>query len=120
LILLLALALVAGPDFAAGVKRVVSDQKCRALDKIDTDDVIVCGKRQANERYRMPGRDAPIDPSGGVMSVAREHDSWGEGGETGIGSCRPVGPGGWAGCIARAQARERAQYQWGKNVPKKW
>ena len=54
------------------------------------------------------------------MSVAREHESWGEGGATGIGSCGPVGPAGWTGCIAREQERQRSQYQWGKNVPKKW
>ena len=101
------------------MKRVVSDQRCRA-DKADTDDVVVCGRRQVDERYRLPGRDASFDPAGSIMSVAREHESWGEGGATGIGSCGPVGPAGWTGCIAREQERQRSQYQWGKNVPKKW
>ncbi len=102
------------------MKRVVSDQQCKTRTKADTDDVIVCGRRPVNERYRMPDRNAPFDPAGGVMSVAREHESWGEGGATGIGSCGPVGPGGHTGCIAREQKRQRSQYQWGKNVPKKW
>ncbi len=120
MILLLALALATGPDFAADVKRVVSDQQCKNRTAADIDDVIVCGRRQADERYRMPNRNAPFDPSGSVMSVAREHESWGEGGATGIGSCGPVGPRGHTGCIAREQERRRSQYQWGKNVPKKW
>ncbi len=117
--LLLAFAFAAQPALAVDVKRAVSEQQCKPRSAADTD-VVVCGRRQANARYRMPGRDAPFDPTGSMMSVAREHDSWGEGGETGIGSCGPVGPGGFTGCIARKQARERAQYQWGKNVPKKW
>ncbi|MDQ3079559.1 MAG: hypothetical protein M3R03_06125 [Pseudomonadota bacterium] len=102
------------------MKRAISEQQCQARRTADPDDIVVCGRRGVNERYRMPGRDAPFDPSRDIMSVAREHDSWGEGGETGIGSCGPVGPGGHTGCIARSQARQRAQYQWGKNVPKKW
>jgi hypothetical protein len=118
--LLLALAFAAEPGLAVDVKRAVSEQQCKPRSTADRDDVVVCGRRSANERYRMPGRDAPFDPSGSVKSVAREHDSWGEGGETGIGSCGPVGPAGFTGCIAREQARQRAQYQWGKNVPKKW
>jgi hypothetical protein len=118
--LLLALAFAAEPGLAVDVKRAVSEQQCKPRSTADSDDVVVCGRRSANERYRMPGRDAPFDPSGSVKSVAREHDSWGEGGETGIGSCGPVGPAGFTGCIAREQARQRAQYQWGKNVPKKW
>lgn len=101
------------------VKRALSDQ-CKTRGKADPDEVVVCGRRQGDERYRLPGRNAPFDPAGNVMSVAREHIAWGEGGETGIGSCGPVGPGGWTGCIARQQERQRAQYQWGKNIPKKW
>ena len=81
----------------------------------------MCGRRQLDERYRLPDRDRPFDPSGETESVMRERSRWAEGGEVGIQSCGPVGPGGWTGCIVRKQDREREQYQWGKNVPtKKW
>ena len=46
--------------------------------------------------------------------------AWGEGGETGTGSCGPVGPGGWTGCLVREWDRQNAQTQYGKNRPKKY
>ena len=101
------------------VRRVIDIDRCGK--RSDRGEIVVCGDRQANERYRLPDRDRPFDPSGETESVMRERSRWAEGGEGGIQSCGPVGPGGWTGCIVRKQAREREQYQWGKNVPtKKW
>lgn len=115
--LLLLLAQAAQPDPGASVGREVARQECR---QVETDEILVCGRRRVNERYRLPDRDAPFDPDGETQSVMRERMSWGEGGEAGIGSCGPVGPGGWTGCMTRAWERERQQSAWGKNRPRKW
>ena len=104
-------------DLGATVSREVARQECR---QVDSDEILVCGRRKVNERYRMPDRDAPFDPEGETESVMRERMSWAEGGEAGIGSCGPVGPGGWTGCKTREWERERQQSQWGKNRPRKW
>ena len=51
----------------------------------------------------------------------RERQAWAEEGDSGIGSCSAVGPGGWTGCAVQAWKRERDQTQWGKNVPtRRW
>ena len=113
--LLLLLALGA-PDIAAEVTREVSRQECRAA---DSSDIIVCGRRKPDERYRIPNRDGPFDPSGDRYSVMRERERWVEGGEAGIQSCGPVGPGGWTGCMIQQWKRESQQSQGGKNRPKK-
>jgi hypothetical protein len=117
--LIATLLLLSGPGFATEVDRAVAAQLC-ARPKTDEADVVVCGKRKRDERYRMPGRDGPFDPDGDMKSVAREHMAWGEGGETGTGSCGPVGPGGWTGCLVREWDRQNAQTQYGKNRPKKY
>lgn len=102
------------PDIVA---QAVREQDCRS--RTASEDIIVCGRRQADERYRLPDRDRPFDPDGETDSVMRERGRWIDGEQTGIQSCGPVGPAGWTGCIVRQQARAREQYQWGKNVPKK-
>jgi hypothetical protein len=120
LILFISLLLAAGPAIDSQIKRAVAEQLCAVPGASGGDDVVVCGNRQREERYRMPDRNGPFDPDGDVMSVAREHMSWGEGGETGPGSCGPVGPGGWTGCLVRQWKRDNAQTQYGKNRPKKY
>jgi len=101
------------------VKGAVAEQMCRSPET-GSGEVVVCGRRNRDEAYRMPGRNGPFDPSGPMESVAREHMRWGEGGEAGIGSCGPVGPGGWTGCLVRQWERQRAQTQYGKNIPRKY
>lgn len=104
------------PDIVANAVR---EQDCRG--RIASDDIIVCGRRQIGERYRLPGRDRPFDPDGETDSVMRERGRWIEGGEAGIQSCGPVGPGGWTGCMVREWSRQLEQSQWGKNRPiKQW
>lgn len=117
--LLMFLLLAQAAPTADIVAQAVREQECRG--RTATDDIVVCGRRQQDERYRLPDRERPFDPSGETESVMRERSRWAEGGEAGIQSCGPVGPGGWTGCIVQRQAQERAQYQWGKNRPtEKW
>jgi hypothetical protein len=119
LILLVSLALAGPPALATEVSRAVAAQLCAPGAKSGAD-VVVCGSRKREERYRLSTRDAPFDPDGNVMSVAREHLSWGDAGASGIGSCGPVGPGGWTGCLVREWDRQNAQSQYGKNRPRKY
>lgn len=78
----------------------------------DPDEVIVCSRRPAEERYRIP--DAvrtdrkPDGPFEGVNRSALLGDpSGGAGG--GIGSCSAVGPGGGTGCNEALQNQYRAE-----------
>ena len=110
--LLLLLFQTAQIDPGAAISKEVARQECRQVDK---DEILVCGRRKANERYRMPDRDKPFDPDGDEQSVMRERMSWVEEGDAGIGSCGPVGPGGWTGCMLKDWERARQQSAWGKN-----
>ncbi|MBA3666757.1 MAG: hypothetical protein H0W65_03415 [Sphingomonas sp.] len=102
--------LVAAQALSDEVSRAVRQQEGCGL-RAKTDEVVVCGRRNPVERYRLPGRDGPFDPAGNAESVMRERARWAEGGEAGTQSCGPVGPGGWTGCLVRQWAREREQAQ---------
>jgi hypothetical protein len=115
---LIPLLLALAPTLTQDVSRVVAEQFCAAPGA--GADVLVCGKRRRDERYRMPGRDAPFDPDGDMKSVAREHGSWGDSGATGTQSCGAVGPGGWTGCMVREWDRRDQQTQYGKNRPRQY
>ena len=80
---------------------------------------MVCAKR-GRSPFRLPER-KQFDPSGEMMSVMRERNSWAEEGDVGTQSCGPVGPGGWTGCMVKDWKRQRDQTQWGKNIPtRRW
>jgi hypothetical protein len=74
-----------------------------------SDDIVVCGRRRDDERYRLPLRDQGFDPDGPQESVARERGRLLEGGESGIGSCSTAGAGGWTGCFAQEVKRRQQQ-----------
>lgn len=98
-----------------GVLVIYGDDKCPT--NADGDEVVICVRRPAEERFRIPKelRDQQVAPQNeswavrqqGAMSV----------GDTGIGSCSAVGPGGGIGCSTReiqagkaeADARKRAE-----------
>ena len=64
----------------------------------DTQDILICGDRRADEAYRLPPGDEGFDPWGTTESVSRERHRL-LGPETaGNGSCSTVGGGGWTGC----------------------
>lgn len=76
----------------------------------DSNAIIVCGVRRSN-RYRII-EPQDFKPEGNRRSVSSERSRWGDGGDTGIGSCGPVGPGGWTGCAQQGWKRGRQQRGW--------
>ena len=75
----------------------------------DPDEVVVCGRRNERERYRLPIRNQGFDKDGAVESVSRERHRLYEVGDSGIGSCSTVGPGGWTGCFHKWVKARREQ-----------
>ncbi|MBV9930755.1 MAG: hypothetical protein JO013_07400 [Alphaproteobacteria bacterium] len=66
--------------------------------KAGAQDIVVCGRRGERSPFRLPPQPEGFDPDGPVSSVSRERHRLYEVGDTGIGSCTNVGPGGWTGC----------------------
>ena len=116
LLAFLVLAQSTGPDLSGAASDEVAQQYCKPGEH---DEITVCGRRDRNERYRMPDRNQPFDPDAGTASVMRERSQWIEGGESGTDSCSPVGQNGFTGCATRSWERQRQQDAWGKNRPKK-
>ena len=112
-------ALMLAPDPPAEASREVARGECEAVDK---DEIIVCGSRKRDERYRLPDRtNAPFDPKGDMKSVMNERVGWAAEGDAGTQSCSAVGPGGWTGCMVKGWKQERDQNQWKDNIPtKRW
>jgi len=75
----------------------------------DPDEVVVCGRRGERELYRLPIRNQGFDKDGTVDSVSRERHRLYEVGDSGIGSCSTVGPGGWTGCFHQWVKARREQ-----------
>ena len=109
------LALLMAADLRAEASREAARGECQAVDR---DEIIVCGSRKRDERFRLPDRSKlPFDPAGDMKSVMNERVGWAAAGDAGTQSCSAVGPGGWTGCMVKSWKVERDQYQWGKNVP---
>jgi hypothetical protein len=66
--------------------------------KSPADEIVVCGSRDERSPFRLPPPPAAFDWKGTVNSVSRERNDLFDQGETGIGSCSNVGPGGPFGC----------------------
>ena len=73
--------------------------------------IIVCGVRRTSP-YRLIEPDTDFSPKGGRDSVARQRSRWVEEGSVGTGSCGPVGPGGWTGCMLQGWKHGRQQRGW--------
>ncbi|MBA2467202.1 MAG: hypothetical protein H0V46_06330 [Sphingomonas sp.] len=100
-------------DLSAEASREVATGECKPLDR---NEIIVCGSRKRDERYRLPDRTKlPFDPAGQMKSVMNERVGWTAEGDVGNQSCSAVGPGGWTGCMVKGWKVERDQTQWGKN-----
>ncbi|HEX8527574.1 hypothetical protein [Allosphingosinicella sp.] len=85
------------------------------------DEIIVCARLPEDERFRIPPglRHNPNDPAGRSWRDRAIELSYV--GRTGIGSCSPVGPGGFVGChneLVRQARDERQQsgIDWGTLV----
>jgi len=111
--------LMLGADLSADASREVAIGECKA---VDPDEIIVCGSRKRDERYRLPDRsNAPFDPAGDIKSVMNERVGWAAEGDAGTQSCSAVGPGGWTGCMVKGWKQERDQTQWKDNIPsRRW
>ena len=115
-----ALALPAIPATAQnapqnGVLIIYGDDKCPT--NSDGDEIVICVRRPAGERFRIPTelRDTEVSPQRESWAV-RQRSAL-TAGDTGIGSCTTVGPGGGIGCATReiqagkaeADKRKRAE-----------
>ena len=75
-----------------------------------SNEIVVCGKRERSP-YRLPEPPPGFDPDGGVDSVSRERNALFDVGESGIGSCSNVGPGGSFGCTFKRWKHDQQQRQ---------
>lgn len=91
------------------------EEKCPT--NADGEEIVICVRRPAAERFRIPSelRDTEVSPQRESWAV-RQRSAL-TAGDTGIGSCTTVGPGGGIGCGTReiqagkaeADARKRAE-----------
>ncbi len=74
------------------------------------EEIVVCG-RMRRSPYRLPEPPPGFDSEAGVASVSRERNALFDVGETGIGSCSNVGPGGPFGCTFKDWKHDEQQRQ---------
>jgi hypothetical protein len=74
--------------------------------------IIVCGVRPRPSPHRLYDPQKDFSPKGPADSVARQRSRWVEEGDVGTGSCGPVGPGGWTGCMQKGWRHGRQQRGW--------
>jgi len=97
-------ALAAGDDVAPVFR--ILPKECTDP---DGEEIVVCGSRDGNARFRLPKISDRFDPRGPVDSVGRERVRLMEGGESGVGSCSNRGPGGLSGCWLQSVKDKRLQ-----------
>ncbi|MEO5774534.1 MAG: hypothetical protein ABIQ32_10515 [Sphingomicrobium sp.] len=125
----LALSISAGAALAAGIAAlptaaaaqstprgeiiVYGDDPCpRSAD----DEVVVCRRRPAEERYRIPEAYRPSGTRQQSQSWSQKARALVTAGATGVNSCSAVGPGGHVGCVLQkneewAAEKEEAETQ---------
>jgi hypothetical protein len=109
-ILALGLALASQTDAAAQPLAVPATAVAALCpDGHGTDSITVCGRPDGAGGYRLPPPQG-FDPSGPIDSVSRERHRMLDVGATGTGSCSPVGPGGWTGCMLIRWREANEQY----------
>jgi hypothetical protein len=101
--LLLLFAQVAGPALEErGSSSADAAASFRIVPRCDRgaegEEIVVCGRRDEAEPYRLPIRPDGFDKNGHIPSVSRERHRLYEVGDTGLYSCSNVGPGGYTGC----------------------
>lgn len=125
---LLAGALLAAP--AAAQRTKPGEEKVNQLIVYGTDpckqsaedEIVICVRKPERERYRIPSRlrDDPNDPRNQTWSDKANQLEYV--GRSGIGSCSPIGAGGWTGCFndmvraARAERATRDDVNWNRLI----
>lgn len=92
---------------------VYGDDKCP---QATGDEIIVCGRKEEKERYRIPetlrdNPNAPANQAWGQQYKALEYV-----GKTGIDSCSPSGIGGFTGCFNQLARQAKAEKQQAQNA----
>lgn len=106
-----ALAMLAlAPDLSHAITEEVARQECRF--RGDEQAITVCGRREQQKKYQVTDPEAPYDPKGNVKGVMTERMGWIGEGDTGIGSCGPVGPSAGTGCFVKLWRRSLQQKGW--------
>ena len=78
------------------------------------DEIVVCGRKQQNLRYRLPRAAQPAVNARGALSVNGERFAYQQyRAEGGSGSCSTVGPNGLFGCTTH-ELREREEQNAGR------
>ncbi len=82
-------------------------------------EIVICGRRPAQERFRIPEalRDDAAGDDPESVSWAARSESLEYAGRTGIQSCSPVGPGGNSGCLAELIRAARGERTTGEGEP---
>ena len=75
------------------------------------DEVVVCVRRPAEERYRIPEPYRPAGDRQQSQSWANQQQDLRTVGATGTGTCSEVGPGGHTGCLLKQIQRNEAEYE---------
>ncbi|HEY7811442.1 MAG TPA: hypothetical protein VIA98_13825 [Allosphingosinicella sp.] len=91
----------------------------QACPRGDDGEIIICGRRRSQDRFRIPEalrEDAGADDPENVSWAARA-ESLEYAGRTGIQSCSPVGPGGNSGCLAELIRTARGERTKGEGDP---
>lgn len=103
-----------------GVLVIYGNDKCPTNE--NGDEIVVCQRLDEAERFRIPKtlREQPGPPQQTESWAVRSQTAL-EAGQTGIGSCSTVGPGGQTGCFVRqarqAKAEARARREAEENLP---
>jgi hypothetical protein len=73
------------------------------------DQIVVCRREDEKMRYRMPEAYRPNGTFQQKQSWAKQAESVKRAGRTGIGSCSPVGPAGYTGCLTQQIEKSRGE-----------
>lgn len=101
-------ALAASPAAAQVSERVLIIYGEDACPSSDGEEIVVCVRRDENERYRIPPELRDVRDLGANQSWLARSQAIEYVGRSGTMSCSPVGPGGFTGCTQELlrQARE--------------
>lgn len=87
---------------------VYGDDPCPAS---SNEEIIVCARKPDSDRYRIPENLRDNPNAGFNQSWATRAEALEYVGNSGIGSCSPVGPGGSVGCFEQLVRQARAERQ---------